>query len=109
MWDDLLMTAGDVLLALIPDPNETDDFFAADVLETRVQTRFPGRICRSVHLRPLTCQPAGWYTCRKKHLALLTPGRRVFVAVRKNKLVRVSELRQADKTTVNKSEKEIKP
>ena len=109
MWDDLLMTAGDVLLALLPDPNETDDFFAADVLETRVQTRFPGRICRSVHLRPLTRQPAGWYTCRKKHLALLTPGRRGFVAVRKNKLVRVSELRQADKPTVNKSEKEIKP
>ena len=54
MWDDLLMTAGDVLLALLPDPKETDDFFAADVLETRVQTRFPGRICRSVHLRPLT-------------------------------------------------------
>ena len=44
MWDDLLMTAGDVLLALLPDPNETDDFFAADVLETRVQTRFPGRM-----------------------------------------------------------------
>lgn len=77
MWDDLLMAAGDVLLALIPDPKETDDFFAADVLETRAQTRFPGRTCRSVHLRPLTRQPAGWYTCRKKHLALLTPGRRV--------------------------------
>ena len=104
MWDDLLMTAGDVLLALIPDPKETDDFFAADVLETRVQTRFPGRICRSVHLRPLTRQPAGWYTCRKKHLALLTPGRRVFAAVRQNKLIRVSDL--PDKKLANKSEKE---
>lgn len=109
MWDDLLMAAGDVLLALIPDPKETDDFFAADVLETRAQTRFPGRTCRSVHLRPLTRQPAAGTTCRKKASGALTPGRRVFVAVRKNKLVRVSELRQADKITVNKSEKEIKP
>ncbi len=111
MWDDLLMTVGDILLTLLPlpDSGEADDFFVADVLETQEKTRFSGRTCHSVHLRPLTRQPAAWYICRKKHLALLTPGRRIFVAVRKNKLVRVSELRQADNITVNKSEKEIKP
>lgn len=109
MWDDLLLAAGDVLLDFLPAPKEADDFFIADVLEIREEVRFPGRTCHSVHLRPLTRQPAAWYICRKKHLALLTPGRRIFVAVRKNKLVRVSELRQADNITVNKSEKEIKP
>ena len=65
MWDDLLMTAGDVLLALIPDPSKADDFFIADVLETRQESRFPGRKCYAAFLRPLTHQPAAWYDCRK--------------------------------------------
>ena len=107
MWDDLLMMAGDVLLALIPDPSKADDFFIADVLETRQESRFPGRKCYAAFLRPLTHQPAAWYDCRKKHLQLLAPGQRVFVAIRKNKIVRVSELRQSDKRVANKSEKEI--
>ena len=60
-----------------------------------------------MRLRPLTRQPEGWYVCKRKHLPLLQPGRRVFAAVRKgkNKLVRVSALQN----TVNKSEKEIRP
>ena len=109
MWDDLLMAVGDILLTLLPwpDPGEADDFFIADVLETRAQNRFPGRTRHAVRLRPLTRQPEGWYTCRKKHLTLLTPRRRVFVAVRRDKVIRVSELRQEDKITVNKSKKEI--
>ena len=90
MWDDLLMTAGDVLLALIPDPSKADDFFIADVLETRQESRFPGRKCYAAFLRPLTHQPAAWY-----------------VAIRKNKIVRVSELRQSDKRVANKPKKEI--
>ena len=108
MWDDLLMTVGDILLAFLPDPGEEDDYFVADVVETREGNRFPGRSRYKVLLRPLTRQPAGWYICRKKHLPLLQMGRRVFVAVRKDKVVRVSELRQADKIPANKPEKELK-
>ena len=106
MWDDLLIAAGDVLLAFLPDPSEAD--FVADVVETRAGNRFPGRSRYKVLLRPLTRQPAGWYICRKKHLPLLQMGRRVFVAVRKDKVVRVSKLCQADKIPANKPEKELK-
>ena len=109
MWDDLLTAAGDMLLTLLPlpAPGGADDFFAAEVLEVRQARRFPGRGRCFVRLRPLTRQPEGWFACKRKHLPLLQPGRRVFAAVRKgkNKLVRVSALQN----TVNKSEKEIRP
>lgn len=110
MWDDLLTAVGEVLLGFWPDTSKAEDYFAAEVLEIREKPRFSGRKRRTVRLRPLIRRPAGWYTCKSRHLPLFTPRRRVFVAVRKNQIIRVSELRQTDQLAiVNKSEKEIKP
>ena len=107
MWDDLLLAVGEFVLDILPIAPEHEDFFMADVMEIEESTRFPGRAHYRVRLRPLTRQPEGWFACKRKHLPLLQPGRRVFAAVRKgkNKLVRVSALQN----TVNKSEKEIRP
>ena len=104
MWEDILLAVGDVVLDLWPGRSEPEDFFFADVLEVREKTRFPGKKQRWVRLRPLTHQAEGWYACKRRQLPWLTPGRRVFAAVRQNKLIRVSDL--PDKKLVNKSEKE---
>ena len=107
MWDDLLLAVGEVVLDALPIAQGGEDFFIADVMEIEESACFPGRACCRVRLHPLIRQPEGWYACRKKHLPLLQIGGRVFVAVRKDKVIRVSELRQTDKITVNKSKKEI--